>query len=406
MDLHSGIPFWLVKNGLLADYPALETDLLQEEVVIIGSGISGALAAYELGKVGFRCTMLDKRLLSSGSTWASTAQLNYEIDASLTDLKDLYSESFAVAVYEASLASVHKIQQIAANTALNECLEAKPSLYLSSDKKGARAIEKECELRRKHNFPVEFLEKEQLLQFRITNRTNALYHQHAVQLDAYRMTAGLIQHQVKKGDLSVYTRTAVTHVQPEANAVILRTDKGHIIRARFVICAPGYESAQFLPKQVMELNSTYALVTQPLPEAAFWKERCLIWESKRPYFYLRTTKDNRIMMGGEDVPFKSEAARDRLIDKKAALLLKDCKELFPHLDITADFVWCGTFGEVKDGLPFIGLYPGINNVYFALGYGGNGTTYSVIAAEVICNLLKGKPDHRAQLFGFDRSKAS
>lgn len=404
MDLHSGFPFWLVKNGLLADYPALQSDLLNEEVVIIGSGISGSLAAYELCKAGFRCTMLDKRILSSGSTWASTAQLNYELDISLCDLADLYSEDFAVAVYKASLASVDKIQRIAADTAMDECLERIPSLYLSSDEKGAQAIEQEYALRRKHGFPVELLGKEQLQAFRITNRTNALYHHHAIQLDAYRMTVGLIQHCVKSGNLTVYTRTNVTKLESSDEGVTLQTDKGYTVKARFVICAPGYESAQFLPKQVMALNSTYALVTQPLPEDAFWKERCLIWETKRPYFYLRTTKDNRIMMGGGDVSFKDETARDRLIDEKEVWLLKECKTLFPHLEISADFVWCGTFGDVEDGLPFIGLYPGMDNVYFALGYGGNGTTYSLIAAEVISNLLKGEPDQRAQLFGFDRKK--
>jgi glycine/D-amino acid oxidase-like deaminating enzyme len=122
----------------------------------------------------------------------------------------------------------------------------------------------------------------------------------------------------------------------------------------------------------------------------------------RPYFYLRTTPDNRVMMGGEDVPFQNETARDRLLNKKAKLLLRKFKELFPHIEVQADFCWCGTFGETPDGLPYIGTYPGIDNVYFALGYGGNGTTFSIIGAQLICHQLLGLSDVRSRLFSFER----
>ena len=402
MDLHSGYPFWLVKNGLLADYPALEQDLLQEEVVIIGSGISGALSAFALCSAGFRCMIIDKRLVSSGSTWASTAQLNYEIDSSMVQLAKWYGEDYALKVYQASLASVHRIQEVAKGAGLAGCLEPKSSLYLASDKKGARAIEKEYEMRKKHGLPISLLTREELKKDFVIDKEYALFHDHAVQLDAYKLTASLIEHCEKNAGLQIYTRTAITNIGSDKNGAVLKTDRGNTIKARYVICAPGYESEQFLPKKQITLHSTYALVTQPLPEECFWKGKCLIWESMRPYFYLRTTSDNRIMMGGEDESFSDEKKRDKLLDKKRDRLLKNCKELFPHIPVEADFHWCGTFGETKDGLPLIGKYPGIDNVYFALGYGGNGTTFSMIASEVICNELKGIKDERATLFRFGR----
>ena len=347
MDLHSGLPFWLVKNGLLADFPALDQDLLNEEIVIIGSGISGALTAHELCGAGFRCSILDKRLLSAGSTWASTAHLNYELDLSMQELTEKYNEAFAVGVYEASFASVSRIQSIAKETVLDECLQTKSSLYLASNKKGEKAVVEEYEMRRRHNFPVELLDREAIHDFRIEKRYNqALYHEHAAQVDAYRMTVGLIEHNVRRGNLTVYTRTCVENIESTKNGITLKTNKGHTVNARYVVCAPGYESAQFLPKKVMHLASTYALVTQPLSEADLWKEGCLIWESLRPYFYLRTTSDNRIMMGGEDEAFSNEHHRDRLMEKKKIALLKSCTELFPHLQIEADFLWCGTFGNL------------------------------------------------------------
>jgi len=38
-----------------------------------------------------------------------------------------------------------------------------------------------------------------------------------------------------------------------------------------------------------------------------------------------------------------------------------------------------------------------------LGYGGNGITFSMIAAQVIKHILLGNDDERIKIFGFDRS---
>jgi glycine/D-amino acid oxidase-like deaminating enzyme len=64
--------------------------------------------------------------------------------------------------------------------------------------------------------------------------------------------------------------------------------------------------------------------------------------------------------------------------------------------------WAGTFGETKDGLPYIGQIRQIPRCYFVLGFGGNGITYSVIAAKIIRDALLNRPNADARLFRFDR----
>lgn len=403
MDLRSGIPFWLATNGLLADFPALTHALDDEEIVIIGSGISGALAAHELCSAGFRCTMIDKRMLSSGSTWASTAQINYEIDTMLSDLAKIHDEAFAVAAYEASFASVQRLQEVFQETGVDADVSPKPSLYIASDKKGQKEIEEEIRIRNRNNFPAEYVSQEELAGKYRLDRRCALTHQHAAQLDAYKAAAGLIIHHQQQGNLTIYTRTGIDKIQPDKDGVTLLTTEGHTIRCRYVVCAPGYEAGQFIPQGLkFRLYSTYALVTQPVDQSKLWEDCCQIWETARPYFYMRTTKDDRIMIGGQDISFKNAVARDLLLGKKSDLLLRQFHELFPDIPVQADFTWCGTFSVTPDGLPYIGLHPKLDRVYFALGYGGNGTTFSMIAAEVIKNSLLGRPDHRQRLFGFER----
>ena len=66
--------------------------------------------------------------------------------------------------------------------------------------------------------------------------------------------------------------------------------------------------------------------------------------------------------------------------------------------------WCGTFSSTDDGLPYIGTWPGVDRMFYALGYGGNGITFSMIAAQLIKNKLKGIEDEREDVFSFARKR--
>jgi glycine/D-amino acid oxidase-like deaminating enzyme len=120
----------------------------------------------------------------------------------------------------------------------------------------------------------------------------------------------------------------------------------------------------------------------------------------RPYLYIRTTKDGRVIRGGEDEEFSDEAKRDALIPEKTAILSAKLAKLFPRLDATADNAWTGCFGGTVDDLPSISPLPGMANCYGVLAFGGNGITFSRIAAEIIRARLTGKDAPEADLFAF------
>jgi glycine/D-amino acid oxidase-like deaminating enzyme len=190
---------------------------------------------------------------------------------------------------------------------------------------------------------------------------------------------------------------------PAGTGAVLTTDEGFRIKAKKVVFATGYETAQFLKRKVVKLKSTYAIVSEPIQEFVGWGyDRCVIWETARPYFYLRTTRDGRMMMGGEDEDFVNPTRRDRLIAGKARALLRKAKKMFPHIDIEIAYAWAGTFGETEDSLPYIGEVEEFPNAYFALCYGADGTNFALMAAEIIRDLYLQKPNPDAELFRFDR----
>ncbi len=94
--------------------------------------------------------------------------------------------------------------------------------------------------------------------------------------------------------------------------------------------------------------------------------------------------------------------RDFLIKRKGKKLLKDFKKYMPRDDLKIAFVWTGTFGETNDGLAYIGESPEWKNCYFALGFGGNGITYSALAGDFMVKLFKGEKPKDLELFKFGR----
>jgi glycine/D-amino acid oxidase-like deaminating enzyme len=175
------------------------------------------------------------------------------------------------------------------------------------------------------------------------------------------------------------------------------------VRARHLVVAAGYESESFLPKPVGKLRSTFALVSEPLAEFPGWPaDRCLIWDTADPYRYLRTTRDNRAIIGGGDEPFRDPRERDRLLAAKTRTLERRIHAFFPKISFEVATAWAGTFGISRDALPFIGQHRDVPHTSFALGFGGNGTVFSFVAAEMIRAALLGDRDPDAELFGFDR----
>ena len=123
---------------------------------------------------------------------------------------------------------------------------------------------------------------------------------------------------------------------------------------------------------------------------AVWKDGALIWEDSEHYHYLRTTRTGRIIIGGEDSDEIVEPdARDRLIPEKSRVLEQKLAALWPQADTESEFRWAGTFDTTCDGLQLIGPVQGHKGLYAAYGYGGNGITFSFLAATLLGGLIAG-----------------
>ncbi|HMK19861.1 MAG TPA: FAD-dependent oxidoreductase [Chitinophagaceae bacterium] len=400
MKLSSGYPLNLIKNGLLFSYPKLEKDI-KTDVLVLGGGISGALAAHYLIQEGIDCTLIDARSIGLGSTCASTSLLQYEIDTPLHELIDIVGEKNAVRSYKLGVSAITKLSELAIKAGMKD-FEMKKSLYYAAYKKDIPFLKKEFEARKKYGFKVKWLDEDQVFKQFGFSCPGGILSDIAAATDTYLLTHYLLQYNINRG-LLVYDRTPVVSIKHNRFNIQLKTQEKYIITAKKLVYATGYEVVDFISKPIVKLTSTYAIASEafnsPVKSA---KSDVLMWNTAKPYMYLRSTNDNRIIVGGRDEEFFSHIKRDKLIPQKSKQLQKDFKKIFPSIPFKTEFSWAGIFGSTKDGLPYIGTYRKLPNSFFALGFGGNGITFSQVAGEVIASLLKGKKNKDANIFSFER----
>lgn len=87
----------------------------------------------------------------------------------------------------------------------------------------------------------------------------------------------------------------------------------------------------------------------------------------------------------------------------AETLLKKAASLFPHLELKPAYIYGATFGESQDNLPFIGEHETMQGQYYLLGYGGNGTVYSMIGAKILADLIQQIPNADAEIVQLGRT---
>lgn len=400
LDLRTGRPVWLIKDRQKPKHPALKQDIVSE-VAVIGGGVSGALIAHALTRAGREVILLDSREVAMGSTSASTAILSYETDTNLTELIKKIGEKSAVRVFKAGAEAIEYIGRVAGGLGRTCEFKKIDSLYFASRRKDAKAIEREYKIRKKHGFDLDFLDKNQLKQLFSFSAPCGLLTRNLADINPVKFTRALIVEAEKKG-LKVFARTKVKIYKPHSQKPRAVTENGQLVTAKHFIFASGYETQEFLKQKSVRLISSFAIASKPVKAFTGWHARSAIWETARPYLYLRTTRDNRIVVGGEDVDFLNEKKRDALLAKKAKILQAKVKKMFPAIAFTLAAAWTGTFAESNDGLPYIGRHKKFPGAYFSLGYGGNGTVFAAIACRIITDLILGKKNSDAKIFRFGR----
>ena len=270
------------------------------------------------------------------------------------------------------------------------------TLYLPGNVLNVDGLKQETAARRKLGLRSTFIAREELLAMSGFRKAGAISTEGNAEVNPAKLVAGIWRSFLDRGG-QLMANVEITDVEQSKSQVRLHSAGGLSIDAKHVVFCTGYELMKFTQPKGYKIISTWVLATKPQPRH-LWKGQSLIWEASDPYLYLRTTRDGRIIAGGEDETFSGEAKRDALLPEKIAAIARKAKKLLPLADFEADFSWTGCFGESPTVLPAVGPVHGLSRCYSVLGFGGNGITFSMLGAQLVSRHIQGIKDPDAGLF--------
>lgn len=192
----------------------------------------------------------------------------------------------------------------------------------------------------------------------------------------------------------VHTASPVQEIVRDGPYLRVRTPGG-TLRARAVAVATGGYTGQSLHERlrsrVMPILSN-SVVTRTLTadeiEAAGLRTRQVITDTRTLRHYYRLLPDDRLQIGTRSAITGTDAAHPRHLQ----LLLAGLHAKFPVLrSVPIDYSWWGWVDVSHDMMPRVVRPDAELPLFYALGYGGNGVSYSAQAGRRLAGLIAGRP---------------
>jgi len=389
------------KNSKIKKQYEYLTEDLDTEVIIVGGGVTGSIVGYYFSKANIPAVILEKERVAHCSTSITTSLLQYELDSNARQLEEYTTLDNVIMSYKLGLKALDEIDEFIKKYG-NKCkYQRKDTLLYTSKDEEIKEMKEEYEIRKKAGIDVKYISKEDN-PFSINLKGGVYGVNGGAQLDPYEYTHELLDVSCNMG-LKVYENTEVIDIKYLQDSVEVITSYGFKVKGKKVIVATGYNTERFTKQNFGHKTVTYNIVTKPVDRFDGWFNKVLIRDNCDPYNYFRTTEDNRIIAGGEDIDFYNSILNEKVAKEKYEILLNRIKNMFPKINsIESEYEYCGGFISSQDNLGFFGEDPNHKNLWYCLGYGANGILFAILGGMMLSKFYKGEIDDNMKLFKVDR----
>jgi glycine/D-amino acid oxidase-like deaminating enzyme/nitrite reductase/ring-hydroxylating ferredoxin subunit len=362
------------------------------DALIVGGGITGIATALQLQKSGGSCVVAEAHNLCFGTTGGTTAHLNNFFDTTYDQVQSNFGEDGAQLLAAAASRSVELFKSNIEQYRIDCGYEGKDGYVYAQDKKQTEQLEKMYDASKKLGLDLNYTDR---IPVPMEFEKAIVYHEQA-QLHPSRYVYALATAFEEAGGV-ILENCPVEGFKGDA-VLEIETTAG-IIKAKNLIWAthipPGINLLHFRCAPYRSYAMAVTLKNEAYPDG-------LAYDMYDPYHYYRTQDvDGKkyLIAGGEDHKTAHEENTGACFQKLEAHI----REHFEVEEVA--FKWSSQYFEPADGLAYIGHLPGNpDNVFVATGYGGNGITYSHIAAITLTDLVTTGQSEYAKLFSPDRLK--
>ena len=378
--------FWHQTKSV-ANFPKLNQDIAVD-VAVVGGGISGIIAAFELAKTNQRVALFEARELLHGTTGYTTAKLSAQHNLIYDELIKKYDEKTAQLYYEANMEGIEIIKDIVAKENIACDLKEQEAYVYTQDKRKVEMLNQEAIAYNK--LKIDGGLKEELpvdisVQSSIVMRKQYEFHPVA-------FLAGVIE-LLKKMNVKIYEQTTINQII-DGRPVELKTNTGHTIKSKQAICATQYPVHE--PKKIyarrFEPEISFALaceIEESFPGGMYIN----CDDPKRTFRAMRANNKEYLLVGGESHPIGDGFSDQERYEN----ILAFAKANFTVKKVIAH--WSSHDLITKDRIPMIGIiHPDEENVFVITGFSKWGLANAAIGAHVLKDLLDDKENPYKEMF--------
>ena len=382
-----------VETTAQTNYPKLEGDDTVYDVLVIGGGITGVMAAYYAQLRGLKTAIIEKNRLLEWTTGNTTAKLTSQHYLLYQYLIERHGIGTAQAYADANERGINKVEELCQTLGIDSEFSRRDAYVFTSDDSKLHDIHNEVEAALKLGLPASF-EAEVNLPFDIVG---AIKFSNQAQFHPRKFLLGIVDQFVALGGI-IYEDTKATDIIP-GDVTTVTTKSGGDLRAKHVIEANG---EPFWPKDLLKdrmwSKMSYALAVK-LNDASTYPDGLYI-TTDDPLRTIRTASFNGkpiLIFGGESHEFDPN---DDNPDVHYQRLIDDVYRRFDVDQIC--FRWLAGDYMPYDRMPYFGALPDTPSVYAITGYRAWGLAWAMSAAEAVVNAIAGQPDEWAKPFSFAR----
>ncbi len=362
------------------------------DVMIAGGGITGLSTALLLQKAGKKCVIAEMHTIGFGTTSGTTAHLNNFFDTAYNTVENNFGEENARLLATAAEEALSLIKKNIKEYNIACDFEEKEGCIFATDEKQIKLLEELVEGTKKVGLAIDFINDST---FPIPYLKLACIRNQA-QFHPVKYILGLAKAFEEAGGV-IITDCKVTGVE-EGTTITVKTTKGNIFANQLIWAThipTGVNLLHFRAAPYRSYVLGIILNDNNYPQD-------LGYDMEDPYHYYRThTIDGQqyLIAGGED----HKTAHEENTEAPFRKLESYVRQFYDVKEVA--FKWSSQYFEPADGLAYIGHLPGNgDNIWVATGFGGNGMTYSHIAAVTLSDIIiKGDSKYR-KLFDPNRVK--
>jgi len=387
--------WWVASAGTPpADDGPVARDI-EVDVAIIGSGATGmSTALYLAQEHGIQATVLEANQASWGCSSRSGGQGQ---NASGRLKRSQWIRRWGLDVAKQLDAEIRSgFENFRHLTTQIDCDAYDGGhLYLAHRPEKLAGLEAEARvMREQFGYDTRMLTAEEVRRDYCDERetAGALFESEGVGIHPLKFTFGLMEKARALG-VKVHTASPVQGWQTIDGVHHLQTPGGVVRARRVAVCTGGYTGQALNPllkNKIMPILSN-SVVTRPLTEtelqATNFRSLTFLTDTRTLRFYYRLLKGNRLQLGSRS----SVSGADAEDPVHLKLLTDAIARKFPPLaGIPIDYSWWGWVDVSHDMMPRITQPDADKKIWYAVGYGGNGVSFSTWAGKRLAERVAGK----------------